>query len=137
VGIDVFYDLQPFFVGLSGSYSTEVTEAPFDSYLVLYQDAFDPTSPLTNALNADADDGVGLLSLIVEDLVAGTLYFLVTSTFGNGEVGGFTVEISGPGAVTLGVPGTVIPEPAPIVGVGMAGLFGIAGLARRRRRASR
>ncbi len=46
------YEATAFTVSATGTYVGELTAA-FDPYLLVYQDAFDPASPLTNLVNGD------------------------------------------------------------------------------------
>jgi hypothetical protein len=137
VGTNVYYNLQPFYVTVSGSYSME-TVAPSaisDTFLVLYQNAFNPASPLSNAVSADDDSGADLLSLIGPiGLTAGVQYYLVTTTFDNGVTGSTTVQI---GTTTMGVTPVlgIVPEPGSLALAGL-GLSVVAGMAFRRSRRS-
>jgi hypothetical protein len=129
VGTNVNYSVVQFGVGSQGTYTlTQITT--YDSFLSLYSGSFDAANPLTNILEA-SDDGAGtnLGGLISRNLVSGTNYFAVLSSFSNGVSGQYSLSISGPGAVTIGA----VPEPAMwammLVGFGM-----ISGAARYRRR---
>ena len=106
VGTAVGYHAQQFSVDTSGSYTVEVlgtsTLSDNDSYLVIYQTAFDPMNPLTNCVITDDDSGTNFYSLATAALTAGTQYFAVTTTFDNGSTGPFNNQISGPGNITLG-----------------------------------
>jgi len=124
VGTAVAYQAVPFWVDTSGVYTLEITAfAPGDSFLVLYENAFNPSTPLTNALIADDDSGVGLLSLLGHDLAPGVDYIAVVTAFSNSAVGAWTMEISGPGNISS------VPEPSTL---GLLGL-GLAALLVRRR----
>ncbi len=130
-----YFDVQPFHVDLAGTYRMEVVahlSGAIDSYLILYENGFDPADPLANALEADDDDGAGLLSRINYDLVAGTNYFLVTTTFSNNLLASYTNEIEGQGNVRLGT-ASAVPEPSSIVLLGMGGIA-LAGFGWRRKR---
>ncbi|MCC6561243.1 MAG: hypothetical protein IT478_07800, partial [Xanthomonadales bacterium] len=67
VGTAVGYHVQQFSVDMSGSYTIEVlgtsTISDGDSYLIIYQTAFDPMTPLTNCMFSDDDSGTGAYSL--------------------------------------------------------------------------
>jgi len=132
---DHYYHVFGFTVDVAETYRMEVvgTDGNIDSFLILYQGAFDPSNPLTNALEADDDGGVSFFSRIDRSLSTGTDYFLVTSTFDPETSVNYTVEIEGPtGNIISG-----IPEPATSVGL-LTGLLGIGGLGFwRRRRDSR
>lgn len=143
VGTAVSYYLQPFYVNVSDSYTLETIAATLapntadDTFLILYQDAFNPATPLVNALQADDDAGAGSLSLISNrPLTAGTQYFLVTTTFNNGALGDITTRIANVTTGNTAVLGFVaVPEPATLAFAG-AGLFA-AGLGYQRWRATR
>jgi hypothetical protein len=133
VGTAVSYDVFGFTVGTSGTYSL-TTDTGFDSFLVLYMGAFDPSSPLANAIGANDDSaqaavGDAFLSL---GLTAGTSYYAVVTAFENGVQGAYTLTIDGPG--TIAPIGGAVPEPATwammLAGVGMIG----GGMRYRRRR---
>ncbi len=127
-GTAVSYGALFFIPDTTGSYSIETTAATLtpgpadDTFLVLYQGSFNPASPLTNALAADDDSGVGSLSLFSQNLTAGTSYFLITTTFSNGVFGQITTRISGPPGSSLNL--SAIPEPgsAAVLGLGALGL---------------
>lgn len=105
VGTAVGYHVFPFAVDTNGSYTVEVlgtsTISDNDSYLVIYQNSFDPLNPLTNCVTTDDDSGTGFYSLATAALTAGTPYLVVTTTFDNGATGGFDNLISGPGGIVL------------------------------------
>jgi len=133
VGTNVYYDLQPFTVDVSGPYNLETTAAALtpgaadDTFIVLYAPTVVPATPLVNALAADDDAGPGGLSLITGyNLTAGTPYSLLVTTFSNLTTGSFTASISGPG--TASFPG--IPEPTTLT---LLGAGALALTARRRR----
>lgn len=124
------YDVQPFHVATAGEYAL-VSANEFESAMVLYEGAFDPTKPLDNALAArdqgtnvirskalndlpSLDDAVGAshLSAVLEP---GVQYYMVTTAYaapGGAEDGGpfvgrYNNLITGAGSVTLGI----VPEP--------------------------
>jgi subtilisin family serine protease len=104
-----YYRALPFTVSTSGSYTMEMTAGNFtvgttsdDGHYVLYQTSFNPASPLTNAILAMDDGGVGALPKMTRTLTAGTQYILISTTYFSGMTGTFTDRISGAGTVTLG-----------------------------------
>jgi hypothetical protein len=135
----VGYDVVPFYVGTSGKYAMGVAGS-YDTYLALYHDSFNPTNSLTNGQHAnndgynvlrrstlgslDVDNDTNGVSRFDDNLVAGTQYYLVVSTYENGETGSYLGQILGPGAVTMGV----VPEP-----MSAMLLLGATMLRRRRR----
>lgn len=141
IGTSVYYDVQEFVVGTTGSY-TIANASGYDSYLFLYSGAFNASSPLTGltALNdetgnvlrsssfapIDPDEGSGGTALVTATLTAGTKYYLVTSSYDNGQTGNYINAYVGPGAIQFTNP---VPEPASMVALGL----GAAALLRRRR----
>ncbi|HET7842795.1 MAG TPA: DUF11 domain-containing protein [Xanthomonadales bacterium] len=104
VGTAVGFHVQQFTVSATGTYTAGTTTSTFsdgDGFAIIYQNAFNPASPLTNCVALDDDAGPGNLPLITTTLNAGTTYFLVTTTFDNGVTGDFTNSLDGPGTVTL------------------------------------
>lgn len=123
VGTAVYHDVTAFTVSATGSYTIEQQSGDVDSHMSIYSGSFSAGSPLTNLIGTDDDGGaLGGDSLITLNLTAGTTYYLVNASFGNGEVGDYDVVYTGAGLI-------VVPEP-----VSLAGLMG-AGLLLRRRRA--
>ncbi|MBN1927409.1 MAG: hypothetical protein JW798_16355 [Prolixibacteraceae bacterium] len=103
VGTDVYYDVIEFSVTHAGLVDIEVTSFPEDSYLAIYC-VFDPLNPRDNLILTNDDGGsCSLCSRLVDmPLPVGT-YYLVMHTFGNGEVGNYTIEFrSDDGVVVLG-----------------------------------
>jgi PEP-CTERM motif len=139
VGTAVSYDLYPFYVTASASFTLQTLSANLapgtadDTFIVLYQTAFNPLAPLTNAIAADDDTGVGSLSLITTALNAGVQYYLVSTSFANGAFGGYDGNISATGAPAAILGMLPVPEPSSalmmLAGLGVAGLL----VARRRR----
>ncbi len=125
VGTAVFFDTYSFQVSAAGSYSINLDSLAFDTFLVLYQGAFDPSLPLLNAISADDDGGPGLNSLIIASLMTGVDYIAVATSFSNGATGAYTFTFDGPGSVFVPGGNGVIPEPATwamlIVGFGLVG----------------
>ncbi|MCU0647677.1 MAG: PEP-CTERM sorting domain-containing protein [Gemmatimonadaceae bacterium] len=128
VGTAVFYNAFQFTVTTAGAYTFNLNSTAFDPFAVLYT-TFVPANGCTNAIAADDDGGGFPNSQFTANLLTGTTYTFVATTFGNGATGAYTGRIAGPGTV---VPPTTIPEPSTyaLIGTGLAGLA----IARRRRR---
>ncbi|WP_205603713.1 MBG domain-containing protein, partial [Cyclobacterium sp. SYSU L10401] len=89
---------------VTGDYSIEVTNTTgfSDSFLLVYS-SFDPSSPLTGLMiaNDDHPDG-GLKSKITSiNLMGGTTYSIVMTSYSSGDVGNVTFEVSGPSSVEV------------------------------------
>jgi hypothetical protein len=130
VGTAVNYDVTEFRVSVSGNYTFNLSTL-YDNYLGVHQTAFNPATPLVNALAYDDDSGPGVNALIADlPLLAGVSYFAVASSFSNGDAGAYTLTIDGPGSALLGAGG--VPEPATWAMMILG--FGVVGGAMRRRR---
>jgi len=132
VGVGVSYSVTPFFVSTAGSYifqSTATSPAGWDNFTFLYVNTFNPASQFTNVLVGNDDNpGIGL-SGFTTALMANTQYRFVTTGFAPADAGAWSLDITGPGTITIGV----VPEPATyaMMALGLATL-----LAARRFRAS-
>lgn len=69
-------------------FETAAPPSSFDTYLILYQGAFNPNASLVNAI--EADDGAGILSRIDRSLTAGSYLIVVSGWIGSGP---YTLEI--------------------------------------------
>jgi hypothetical protein len=130
VGTAVSYDLLPFYVTLNDTYLAETLSATLspgtadDTFIAIYQTAFNPLSPLTNVVIADDDTGVGNLSLATKALTAGTQYYLVVTSFSNGAFGNYTGHLdstTGLGQVVLGAVPELPTSAMMLLSLGMAG----------------
>ena len=127
----VAYHAFTFTVSVSGTYSilTLASDTNYDTFVVLYDGAFNPASPLTNAALAN-DDAVDFnTSGLTFAMVAGNTYTYVVTGFDNDQFGAFSTTIGGPGGIANMA---AVPEPATfgMMGLGVAGLVAFA---RRRR----
>lgn len=140
VGNAVPYITQPFSVSVSGSYSLLFTatlnngvgNANYtDTFLTIYNGAFNPASPLTNAIFANDDFSAASAGSVGVTLTAGVAYTFVGTTFNNGTyTGTSTINI---GTVTRPVNAVVvIPEAGTLALILPA--FGIVGAVIVRRR---
>ena len=98
------YDTLPFTISTSGLWTILARAAGSgggtlgDPWLVIYETAFNPASPLTNVLGSDDDAGGSLDSAIVLNLTSGVNYFAVVTTFSAGASGTYTIEQRDPPA---------------------------------------
>jgi len=127
VGTATSYDVFNFHVTADGVYSMQTLSADTrnsDTFLALYANAFDASSP-----------GAGFLSLISQSLQADVRYFLVVTTYDNAQFGNYTGRfdtVSGGGQVVLSEAASDVPEPATLALLPLA-MLGMS-LARRRQR---
>ncbi len=124
-GTAVPYYSQPFFVNTTGSYDVVGSQA-FLGIQFLYQNSFNPTTPLVNLLNGNdpfPDEGNSGFSGL--SLTANNQYFLVTTGFDNTDksFGSFTNTITGSGNITLGSTPASVPEPSTIASTLVSGIF--------------
>ncbi len=102
-GVNAYYQTFTFVAPSSGNVSFETIDAnlsgsdPYDTYMSLYQTSFNPASPATNFLRGDDDSGtLQYSSRLTENLVAGTTYIMVISTYLSGVTGTFIIESTPP-----------------------------------------
>ncbi|WP_223265498.1 hypothetical protein [Nostoc sp. 'Peltigera membranacea cyanobiont' 210A] len=119
-GIAVPYYSQPFLVDTTGLYDV-VGSQNFLGIQFLYQNSFNPTTPLVDLLSGNdpfPDEGTSGFSGL--SLTANNQYFLVTTGFdnSNNSFGTFTNTITGPGNITL------VPEPSSIASTIVFGILG-------------
>lgn len=123
VGTAVHYNALSFAVTASGSYDfLSLATAGWDNFVALYRPSFSPAAGLGNlvALNDDFPGaGIGTAGFSFA-LTSGTNYVLVTTGYGNSDVGAFTNTITGPGSV---IP-SAVPEPSSyaLMALGMAAM---------------
>lgn len=119
-GTAVPYYSQPFLVDTTGLYNVVGSQA-FLGIQFLYQNSFNPTTPLVNLLSGNdpfPDEGASGFSGL--SLTANNQYFLITTGFdnSNNSFGTFTNTITGPGNITL------VPEPSSIASTVVFGILG-------------
>lgn len=155
VGTAVPYELVPFFVTASGTYSMELHSLTtgYDPYALAYS-SFSSGTPLAGLLNGDDDfsGSLPMLGTTVSDaltasliasgqasnyaagglsLTAYTQYYAVVTGFANDDFGTFEAAVGGgPGDAI----GGLVPEPSSIV-LGALGLAAAIGYTVRRRSA--
>lgn len=153
----VRYDVQAFFVSVSGEYIFEAdyrnaSGGSFDGYALVYSGSFDPSSPLSGLIAGD-DDYSGAFSVLPGgttgglqgsrialgegtnfggagtglNLTVGTQYFAVITGFGNTNFGTYTAGVGG-GQGAVSL--GIVPAPSAMALLGLGGL-----VATRRRRA--
>lgn len=111
VGSATNFQVIQFTISLGGSYTLNLTAndpATFDTFAILYVNAFNPGAPQANFLQANDDANLSTFnSSIVANLSSGTTYYLVATAAFNGDFGRYTATLSGPGTISA----SVIPEP--------------------------
>jgi hypothetical protein len=106
VGSAVHYHAQAFSVDASGDYAiTSVQDnagTPWDGFIFVFSTPFDPSDPLASCVAA-SDDDIGMGNSRIEPIAlqADAGYVLVTTGFGNNDVGSYANVIAGPGQVQL------------------------------------
>ncbi|ACC85099.1 hypothetical protein [Nostoc punctiforme] len=135
-GTTVSYYSQPFSVNTTGSYNVAGSQN-FLGIQFLYQNSFNPITPLDNLLNGNdpfPDEGTSSFSSL--SLTANNQYFLVTTGFdnSNNSFGTFTNTITGPGNIALGSNPVNVPEPSSIASTIAFGIFGSSFILKRKLR---
>jgi PEP-CTERM motif len=128
VGTAVHYDAFSFTATTTGSYNfLSLATGAWDNFLVLYSPTFNPAAGLSNALAANDDGpppaGIGSAGFTA-NLTAGSTYVLVTTGFGNSDVGAFTNSYNLTSAV---------PEPGQLAMLAL-GLIGVTATRRIQQR---
>ncbi|MEO8234987.1 MAG: T9SS sorting signal type C domain-containing protein [Flavobacterium sp.] len=109
-GTDEYYDVFPFTVSTSGSYTLNMCTpgTNFDAHASLYQNAFNGGTPCATPANfiiADDDSNTGGNceddSSLTATLSTGVTYYLVSTSFSTGAVGNYEWTFTGPAAATL------------------------------------
>jgi len=100
----VNYEVQPFFVDITGLYTIYAAWTGYDGYLHLYENAFNPLDQCVDLIALD-DDGPGGTSdseIVDVTLTAGLQYYLIASGYSAGAFGPYSGTIDGVGTATLG-----------------------------------
>ncbi len=128
VGTAVRYATHSFTAPLSGSYTFSTCTGPgWDNFLSLYQNPFNPAGLCAgNVLIIASDDFCGAQAEVTVNLVAGTLYTLVLSGFGNADFGTYNIVSTTPNApgvewYTSNSGGSAIANGSPFNPVGVTG----------------
>ena len=124
-GEGVAYTTHTFTVGSDGDYSLLLSGLGFDTFLLLYQNSFDPNDQLTNGV-AGSDDLVNVSTSGFESaLTAGTSYVIVVTGFDADAYGQYSITLTGPGLISA------VPEPSTwlMLAIGLAAV----GYAQRRK----
>lgn len=124
-GTGVAYDAIAFTVDEDGEYALTLHGPGFDTFLFLYQSAFDPQAALDNGVAGNDDLVTAGTSGFAADLIGGTRYFAVVTGFEAGEAGRYALTISGNGLIS------VVPEPSAWLMLAF-GLAAVASMQRRR-----
>jgi len=141
------FEATEFHVTASDNYNFLISGAGYDTFMNLYQGAFNPTAQFDGVLISNDDFSESIYtSGFSFDLVAGTSYFAVVTGYDDTQFGAYVLDINGgSGNVSLGGGGGggggtggggggagAVPEPASWAML-IAG-FGLTGAAMRRRR---
>ena len=123
----VAYQVFPFYSPGGQNADIEVVLGTLaDSVLFIYCDPFDPSTPASNIVAWDDDDGVGFGSAITPAdgvvLDPGVQYFAVVSGFNNAQLGTFDINLGGD--LVLGSPAAILEVPT-LSTWGIAGLVGL------------
>lgn len=105
------YFTRTFIPSISGNYTFEAisaefetTDYPDDTFVIIYDGAFNPLYPLNNLYAANDDHAINdsLLSYLPEiPLIGKHAYTLVLTSYESGVTGPLTLEICGPGSVSV------------------------------------
>ncbi len=132
VGTAVHYNAFTFTAGASGNADfLSLATGAWDNFLILYSPSFAPAAGLSNAVAANDDGpppaGIGSAGFSF-NLTAGNTYTLVTTGFGNSDVGSFTNTIVSAVPII-----TAVPEPGQFAMLGL-GLLGVGFASRAKKR---
>ena len=126
VGTAVRYQTTQLSVSTSGAYvfqSTATNPVNWDNFSFLYATSFNPAAQLTNVIVGNDDNTTIGLSGFTTNLTAGLNYVFVETGFANTDFGAYSLNISGPGTITIA--GAAVPETATwamlITGFGVVG----------------
>ncbi|KFN52069.1 hypothetical protein N790_12955 [Arenimonas malthae CC-JY-1] len=113
-GTAVPYVVHPFIVSANDTCSVALDPlAGHDTFLFIYENAFDPLDPLTNGVDGD-DDGGGFPNSLIDPVAlnAGTTYYAISTGYSNGSFGPYDLTIDCPVANVTYAGGVMLTNPA-------------------------
>ncbi|RYE22584.1 MAG: hypothetical protein EOP42_24240, partial [Sphingobacteriaceae bacterium] len=109
---------------ITGNYAIKVTGGSIsDTYILVYQDNFTSTAPLTNLIAGNDDDTDLKANIHSVNLIAGSNYYLVATSFANNIIGSISFNSTGPSTLAISNPTPAIvitPASLPAATVGSA-----------------
>ncbi|MBW8311642.1 MAG: hypothetical protein K0M64_06350, partial [Rhizobium sp.] len=108
------YTVHPFVVSANDTCSVALDPlGGHDTYLFIYENAFDPFDALSNGVDGD-DDGGGFPNSLISSVAlnAGTTYFAISTGYSNGSFGPYDLTIDCPVANVTYAGGVFLNNPA-------------------------